>query len=92
MNKPNLSSELAAPSAEEMRNRLMWRSRRGMLELDLLLQGYIETYFETLTPTQIEAFTRLLETPDTVLLDFLLGRSQPTDAVMADTVNAVRGQ
>lgn len=91
MNEPTSSAGLSAPPTGEIRNRLMWRSRRGMLELDLLLQGYIETHFDTLTPAQIAAFTQLLDTPDNVLLDFLLGRSQPADATMADTVNAVRG-
>lgn len=81
---------LSAASSEELRNRLMWRARRGMLELDLLLQGYLESQFETLTPVQIDSFIELLDTPDAVLLDFLLGRSMPIDARLAALVHAIR--
>lgn len=85
---PHRGAEETHPAA--VRNRLLWRSRRGMLELDLLLQGFIETNFDTLTPAQIDAFTRLLETSDDILLDFLLHRSIPTDAPLAALVTAIR--
>ena len=76
--------------AEAIRNRLLWRSRRGMLELDLLLQGFIEKQFDILTPPQIDALSRLLEISDDVLLDFLLRRSIPTDPPLAALVAAIR--
>ena len=89
MNVSPRSEELETHCAA-IRNRLLWRSRRGMLELDLLLQGFIETQFDNLTPEQIDTLTRLLETSDDILLDFFLCRSIPTDAMLAALVAAIR--
>ena len=59
---------------------LKWRCRRGMLELDILLNGYLEKRFSTLSPEQNEAFNTLLDYPDQVLFDLLMGKMQSSDA------------
>ena len=59
---------------------LKWRCRRGMLELDILLNGYLEKRFSTLSPEQTEAFNTLLDYPDQVLFDLLMGKMQSSDA------------
>jgi antitoxin CptB len=59
------------------RGRLSWRCRRGMHELDLLLQRWMDRSFETADGTQRQDFARLLELPDPELARLLLqgGRS-----------------
>lgn len=51
----------------EVKRRLLYRSRRGMLELDLLLVPFVENRFEKLTITQQRLFERLLNLEDVEL-------------------------
>lgn len=44
--------------------RLAWRCRRGMLELDIVLQRFVNEQFASLTLAQMEVFDGLLELPD----------------------------
>ena len=62
----------------EERNRLCWRSRRGLLELDLLLVPFIERMYETLTSEQRKAYSLLLKREDTELLEWF-GRKKVAD-------------
>ena len=61
-------------------DRVRWRCRRGMLELDLVLTAFLDRHFATLAPQSIEAFCTLLERPDPELLDFVMGREEPLAA------------
>lgn len=70
--------------------RLYWQCRRGMRELDLLLQGFIETAGPTLSGHDEAVFARLLEYPDVLLLEYLMGRQIPTDREIADVVARIR--
>ena len=54
------------------RNRLKWKCRRGLLELDLVLQGYLEGHFED---QDANALNELLDLPDNDLWDIVSGRS-----------------
>lgn len=71
--------------------RLHWQCRRGMLELDLLLISFVENQLNGLDSAEYLAFGRLLEYPDHVLLDILMGRMAPTDSEIAHVVNQIRG-
>ena len=57
--------------------RLRWRCRRGMKELDVLLEGYLQGHFSGTLPAEQQAFSALLELPDPVLLAYVTGREQP---------------
>jgi antitoxin CptB len=59
--------------ADRMHDRLRWRCRRGMLELDLVLNAFLERHLDGLEPAEIEAFKRLLARPDPELLDLVMG-------------------
>ncbi|MDN5842983.1 MAG: succinate dehydrogenase assembly factor 2 [Alcaligenaceae bacterium] len=65
--------------AEELsgldRARLRWRARRGLLENDLILTRFLDTYETQLTDQDVVALTRLFEMGDNELLDVLLGRT-----------------
>ena len=54
--------------------RLLWRCRRGMKELDVLLERYARTVLPKASPEQRALFERFLELPDPVLVDYLLGQ------------------
>lgn len=61
------------------KNRLMWASRRGMLELDLILQPFAEHQYEHLAEDDKLRFEVLLELEDQQLFAWLMKREQPTD-------------
>lgn len=70
--------------------RLRWRCRRGMLELDLLLQGFLDRVFHELSEIEKREFEALLDHPDPVLLDWLMGRAVPVEQGLADVVERIR--
>jgi antitoxin CptB len=76
--------------ADLSRNRLAWQCRRGMRELDELLNGFLERRYTELDARALETFNRLLEYPDHVLLELLLGRMTPADREVARIVQEIR--
>lgn len=72
------------------RFRLHWQCRRGMLELDILLGEFLDTRFDDLNIIEKRAFADLLNYPDAVLLEYMLGRMIPTDRTIADVVAKIR--
>ena len=71
-------------------DRLRWRCRRGLLELDLILQAFLDRHWERLDAGQRERFDELLECPDNDLLDWALGREEPADPRFAGVVRLLR--
>jgi antitoxin CptB len=70
--------------------RLCWRSRRGMLELDLALMPFVERTLPSLPAAGLARFGRLLEHDDWDIYDWIQGRSEPPDADLAGIVAEVR--
>ena len=44
--------------------RLAWRCRRGLLELDIVLQRFVAEYYEGLSVAELSAFDAMLALPD----------------------------
>lgn len=59
--------------------RLHWRSRRGLLELDLLLQRFFAEKFEQLDEEGLFALQEVLLLPDLMLLDLCQNKTQLKD-------------
>ncbi|MDQ3777024.1 MAG: succinate dehydrogenase assembly factor 2 [Pseudomonadota bacterium] len=70
---------------------LLWRSRRGTRELDLILMGFLSAGYD-LTPQDCRTYARLLDTPDPELMTWLLGQAIPDDPEIAGLVQAIRTQ
>ena len=70
--------------------RLQWQCRRGMLELDLMLQTFVEKRYADLPIKTKKAFHQLLQCQDQFLLDYLMGQDTPTDKDVADVAKQVR--
>ncbi len=71
-------------------DRLRWRCRRGMLELDLVLERFLDTGLERLTQRQRQSLERLLELPDNDLWDMVIGKRQAPDAGSAEVLEYLR--
>jgi len=59
-------------------NRLRWKCRRGMLELDLVLQQFLECDYAALDPAAQQAFEALLESGDEELWAMISGETAPS--------------
>jgi len=61
-----------------------------MRELDSLLLAFVDASAASLTDAEIAAFEAILELPDPVLHSYLLGRSAPNDAAIAELIERIR--
>ncbi|MDX5300235.1 MAG: succinate dehydrogenase assembly factor 2 [Gammaproteobacteria bacterium] len=61
------------------RKRLWWHSRRGMLELDVLLIPFLEQAYPALNAEDQARYRKLLECEDTDLFAWFMQRDVPTD-------------
>jgi antitoxin CptB len=59
------------------KSRLKWKCRRGLLELDLVLQDFVE---KRLLDEELDALNDLLELDDNDLWDIVSGRSNRFEA------------
>jgi antitoxin CptB len=72
-------------------DRIRWRCRRGMLELDLVLAAFLERYFDSLGPRSLATLRKLLELPDPELFDLVMGRGQAEGEEERQLVALMRG-
>ncbi|MGB5834423.1 MAG: succinate dehydrogenase assembly factor 2 [Thiohalocapsa sp.] len=70
--------------------RLRWQCRRGMLELDLLLNRFLESAYADLTDQQRIDFVRLLGYQDQIIYDWLMGQAVPAEPALRDLVARIR--
>jgi len=73
-------------------NRLRWRCRRGMRELDQLLGWYLEVRYPNVDDAQKDAFSTLLDQQDPQLWDWLTARSVPEQARWRRIIDEIRSR
>ncbi|KAA6187947.1 succinate dehydrogenase assembly factor 2 [Thiohalocapsa marina] len=61
-----------------------------MLELDLLLNRFLDLAFTDLPPQQRQAFERLLGYQDQIIYDWFMGQAVPADPLLRQLVAEVR--
>lgn len=71
-------------------NKLYWASRRGMLELDLVLMPFVENVYPSLGEEDQQLYRQLLEQEDQDLFAWFLRRNDPEDADLRRIVEIVR--
>ncbi len=71
--------------------RLRWLCRRGMRELDLVLERYLAEVYASAPPAEQADFERLAALQDDTLWHYLSGDSLPEDAALAELVAKLRG-
>jgi|TARA_B110000467_G_C17999459_1_gene304660 antitoxin CptB len=70
-------------------NRLRWRSRRGMLELDLLLLPFFDEEYRGLSTERQAAYVTLLEQDDPDLHVWFSQKGEPEDPDLLDLVRLI---
>ena len=73
-------------------SRLRWRCRRGMRELDVLLERFLEQAYPLAGDDVQRAFEELLTLPDPDILALLTGRSLAQDRSLAHVVERLSAQ
>jgi len=60
----------------EALDRLRWRCRRGLLELDIILGRFLQKHAATIAEEELAALGELLDYPDNDLWDVVKGSSE----------------
>ena len=71
-------------------NRMRWASRRGLLELDLLLAPFVDARYQQLTPELKIQFQQLVTGEDQDIMNWVMGREPVADQNLADIVAKIR--
>jgi succinate dehydrogenase flavin-adding protein (antitoxin of CptAB toxin-antitoxin module) len=70
--------------------RLKWRSRRGLLELDIVLARFWAECGEELEDSEAGSLATLLAMPDNDLLDLVMGRRDCPDPALQPLLQRLR--
>ena len=69
--------------------KMYWHSRRGMLELDLILVPFAENILPGLAPDQVEDYRRLLAEEDQDLFQWLVKRFPVPDESLQSIIDTI---
>lgn len=69
--------------------KVAWRCRRGMLELDIILQRFFEKQYLSLSDEDKNLFARLLEQEDPILFDWLVTKTSCHDVTLQRIVKCI---
>lgn len=84
---PHPADAAASPLLDERaRSKLHWRCRRGLLENDLFIKDFFTRFESQLTERHADALMVLMDLGDHDLLDLLLRRQEPQDALDTEDV------
>ena len=70
--------------------RLRWRSRRGLLELDIVLERFWAREGGEIDEGDAAMLERLLALPDNDLLDLVMGRADTTESQLQPMLQRLR--
>ena len=69
--------------------RMCWASRRGMLELDLILEPFVKEHYREMSDEDKRRYRSLMESQDQELFGWFLKRELPEDAELATMVKRI---
>ena len=70
--------------------KVRWHCRRGLLELDLILEQFNRRHLAALDAGQLARFKELLAFPDNDLLDLVMGRAAVPDVRLEPLLKLLR--
>lgn len=80
--------DIAEKKSEELR-RLVWHSRRGMLELDVLLLPFTENQYSLLDETDQIAYRKMIDCEDQDLFNWFMEKSKSPDSEIQRIIEVV---
>ena len=82
-------SQMTAEQLATEKKRLWWHSRRGMLELDLLLLPFVEEAYSDLNEENKAKYRKLLDSEDPDLFKWFMQTGSPDDQDLVDIVDII---
>jgi antitoxin CptB len=79
-----------AATLDAQARRLLWRCRRGMKELDVMLERFAREALAHASPQERAVLEELLALPDPLLAGYLLGENTPPEPRLARLAGAIR--
>lgn len=73
----------------ERKAKIRWQCRRGMLELDLLLNQFLTEHLESLSEDQLRSLEVLLVIEDPILYAYLIEGFEPANSDLIDIVKLI---
>ena len=70
-------------------NELFWHSRRGMLELDVLLVPFLQEAYPALPEEDKARYKKLLECEDQDMFSWFMQKSEPKDSDLKRIVKMI---
>ena len=70
--------------------RARWRCRRGLLELDIVLQRFMDSYYVKLDEAELRQFEILLDLPDNDLWDMIALKKEAEDMTLKPVLHLLR--
>ncbi len=77
---------MSGTPGERAPGELLWRSRRGVKELDLILEGWLERRYGQASDDERAQFARFLDLPDPEMAGYLLKGERPANPAFAALV------
>ena len=72
--------------------KIIWRCRRGMLELDLLFQRFTRVHLDKLNESELLDFELLLSEPDPDIYSWLMGCEEPENKAFDHIIKLIQLQ
>ncbi|HUE48623.1 MAG TPA: succinate dehydrogenase assembly factor 2 [Steroidobacteraceae bacterium] len=87
---PSHPKPAPAAALDAQARRLLWRCRRGMKELDVMLERFAPEALAHASPQELGALEELLALPDPLLAGYLLGENTPPEPRLARLAGKIR--
>ncbi len=88
MTEPVVQLETSMPA--QVDSALRWRCRRGMLELDILFNQFLDSQYVSISDAEKNTFDQVLDYPDQLLFDLLLGHQISSDPYVSQLIQRIR--
>lgn len=72
------------------KSKLTWRCRRGIREMDIVLQDFLNQSYDSLSETDKNTFSTLLDETDLDILNWLMGKEEPTSERLKHIITLIR--
>jgi len=72
------------------KSRVRWLCRRGMKELDVLLERFVASDYDGLSENQVSEFIALLDEEDPDLYYMVMQRQEPNNDIQAELLDRIR--
>ncbi|MDA3921539.1 MAG: succinate dehydrogenase assembly factor 2 [Salinisphaera sp.] len=72
------------------KSRVRWLCRRGMKELDVLLERFVASDYDALSEIQVEEMIALLQNEDPDLYYLVMGRMEAPNGIQAELLSRIR--